>query len=365
MFHDVHPSGGILPLLWTLLKRPDLADLVRNFGNDRSTESPVGIEMFRTLFVPLAARFSLHDASGLLDSWMQKIWANVFERELWMLEFTLALLPKVTALFITVPARRGETEFVLGKLFMKSAAMRSVKRLYLSHHDYRKCRLDLGCVGDLLGMMPRLERLDPRSEQHDGSELEEADHVLSETGAFRVVQPEAILAQRKSTLKHVNAGFHEYLPFSRLGDNHREMRGYFSSFAKFEALEELLVRVSRFRYVDDFTYLLPESLTLLGLRHVPEQWDGVSKLALAVRNGRFRQLKTVVLDLGQEEFEMARLWLNLAGVTCVEYDNSHCAFGRDIALSLDYIARLLSRTSIPLPKTEETDEEDDEDTDEE
>ncbi|UKZ71332.1 uncharacterized protein TrAtP1_012292 [Trichoderma atroviride] len=160
MFHDVHPIGGTLPLLRTLFERPDLADLVRNFSNDRCTESPVTINIFRTLFVPLAAQFNLHDASGLFDNWLQKIWVNVFERELWMLEFTVALLPWVTALFITVPARRGETKFVLGKLFAKSVTLSSVRYLYLSHHDYRNCKLNLGCLGDLLGMMPRLERLD-------------------------------------------------------------------------------------------------------------------------------------------------------------------------------------------------------------
>lgn len=160
MFHDVNPRRGILPLLRTLLERPDLAGLVRSFSNDRCTESPVIRESFGTLFENLAARFSVHDAFTWFDKWMPQVWVAPFERELWMLEYTTALLPKVTALFITVPARRGEKGFVFGKLFMKSVTMSSVKRLFLSHFDYRGCKLDLGCFGNFLGMMPHLERLD-------------------------------------------------------------------------------------------------------------------------------------------------------------------------------------------------------------
>lgn len=160
MFHDVHPSGSIVPLLRTLFERPDLADLVRSFSNDRCTRSPVIGATFRALFVDLAVRFRLDDDSTQFNMWMQKICADGFERELWLLELTVALLCKAIAVFITVPARRGETEFALGKLFKKSVTMSSVKRLFLSYHDYRDCKLDLGCLGNFLGMMPCLERLD-------------------------------------------------------------------------------------------------------------------------------------------------------------------------------------------------------------
>lgn len=160
MFHDVNPRRGILPLLRTLLEQPALAGLVRNFSNDRCMESPLAGESFETFFGQLAAHFNVHDASTRFEIWMQQIWVDAFERELWMLEFTVALLSGVTALFITVPARRGEKEFVLGKLFTKAVTMSSVKRLFLSHYDYKGCKLDLGCFGNFLGMMPSLERLD-------------------------------------------------------------------------------------------------------------------------------------------------------------------------------------------------------------
>jgi hypothetical protein len=35
----------------------------------------------------------------------------------------------------------------------------------------------------------------------------------------------------------------------------------------------------------------------------------------------------VVLDLGQEEFEMARKQLDIAGIACVRYDYRHHPFG--------------------------------------
>lgn len=142
---------------------------------------------------------------------------------------------------------------------------------------------------------------------------------------------QAILARRKSTLKHINTIFHDNFPFPRLADSYHDMMSHFGSFDKFKALEKLLVPVPCFRPGEDFTDLLPESLSLLGLRRVPERWDGVWKLANAVRSGRFSQLKKVVLDLGGAEFETARAQLNIAGVTCVRYDNSaQYPFGQDL-----------------------------------
>ncbi|KAM0515823.1 hypothetical protein ACHAPE_005902 [Trichoderma viride] len=133
-----------------------------------------------------------------------------------------------------------------------------------------------------------------------------------------------ILAQRKKTLKHVNAGFHSSsLPEAGYHLN----RGRFSSFGKFKALEKLLVEGHSISPVGDFTDLLPESLTLFGIRAVPKMWNGVEKLADKVRRGRFSQLKKVVLDLGQEEFEMARKKLDIAGIACVRYDYRYYPFG--------------------------------------
>lgn len=149
-----------------------------------------------------------------------------------------------------------------------------------------------------------------------------------------------ILARRKSTLKHVDAAFHDYYP--RLGDSwhglprphakasYFSIRGCFGSFHEFEALEKLLVRVPCLGPFTDFTLLLPASITSLGLRHVPKEWNGVEKLADAVRSGRFPQLKKVVLDMEEDEFDVARMQLNIAGVTCVSYDSAHRPFGRSI-----------------------------------
>lgn len=162
MFHDIHLSRGILRLLRTLLERPDLAGQVRRFSNEPYTDSPLPEEFHPMLFETLAARFGLDDTSKEFHEWGHQILVNAFEREIWMLEMTVALLNKVTALFLTIPADSFEHKFVFGKLFMKSVTMSSVKRLFLSHHDHRNSnrKLDLGCLGNFLGMMPHLERLD-------------------------------------------------------------------------------------------------------------------------------------------------------------------------------------------------------------
>lgn len=137
-----------------------------------------------------------------------------------------------------------------------------------------------------------------------------------------------ILARRKNTLKHVNAGFYS---FSLPEAGSHFSRGEFRSFDKFKALEKLLVEVDSLGPVDDFTDLLPESLTLFGIRSELTIWNGVEKLADEVRRRRFSQLKKVVLDLGGAEFETARAQLNIAGVTCVRYDNSaQYPFGQDL-----------------------------------
>lgn len=139
-----------------------------------------------------------------------------------------------------------------------------------------------------------------------------------------------MLAQRKSTLKHVNIGFHNY--FARVDGGEEWGEGHVHSFIEFHALEKLLVRLSSFDsgLVAKLVDLLPESLTLLGLRDIPDGWDGVEKLADAVRNGRLPRLKKAVLDLGRDEFEVARALLGAAGVTCVRYDYDYHPFGRHL-----------------------------------
>lgn len=150
-----------------------------------------------------------------------------------------------------------------------------------------------------------------------------------------------ILARRKSTLKHVDAAFHDYfphladswhgLPFPYAQGSYFSIRGYFGNFDEFEALEKLLVRVPCFGPFSDFTLLLPASINTLGLRNVPKTWNGVEKLANAVSSGRLSQLKKVVLDIeDQDEFDVARMQLNVAGVTCVKYDSAHRPFGRSL-----------------------------------
>jgi hypothetical protein len=145
-----------------------------------------------------------------------------------------------------------------------------------------------------------------------------------------------MLEQRKSTLKYMNAAFHSQ--FSPFEHDHLLWRGHLSSFVKFNALEELLVRVPDISLVDGLIHLLPESLTLLGLRDVPKGWDGVEILADAVKDGRFPQLKKVVLGFQDdfiledmfgldqeefEEFEVARAQLDTAGVACERYHDPH------------------------------------------
>ncbi|KAM0515824.1 hypothetical protein ACHAPE_005903 [Trichoderma viride] len=162
MFHDIHLSRGISRLLRTLLERPDLASQVRRFSNDQYTDSSSVDELYPTLLNTLIARFSLDDAWNEYGNWISEISLDDFEREIGMLEMTVALLNKATALSLTIPADDFEYKCVFGKLFMKSSTMSSVRRLFLSHNDHSNSnrKLDLGCLGNFLGMMPCLERLD-------------------------------------------------------------------------------------------------------------------------------------------------------------------------------------------------------------
>lgn len=359
MFHDIRLTRGIPRLLRTLLERPDLADRVRRFSNyTEYTDSSLSQEFIPTLFDNLAARFGLDDVSTELREWMHQIRVDAFERELWMLEMTVALLNKVTAVFVTIPASDFEHKFVFGKLFMKSVTMSSVKRLFISRHGHSNCKLDLGCLGNFLGMMPHLERLDVNFcggatqflPLYELRSLILNQSIISAASLKRLVmscpklerfeycgpraqsnvgdvldftweEMQRILALRKNTLKHVNAGFHNFmLPYYTL-------RGEFGSFAEFKALEKLLVEVFSLDPVGDFADLLPESLTLLGIRYIQEEWKGVEQLANAVKSGRFSQLKKVVLDLGQGEFEVARKQLDIAGIACVIYEYRPHPFG--------------------------------------
>lgn len=367
MFHDVHPSCGILPVLHTLFARPDLAAQVQSFSNDLCMASLVTERDFQ-FFRHLAGRFRLCE----VDKWMQTIRHDGFEREVWILEFTLALLPNVTALFITVPACNLGYEYVLGKLFANSVTMSSVKRLFLYHFDYNNCKIDLGRLGNFLGMMPCLERLDVnfcggatqflplhelRSLRFAQSNISAAslkrlvmscpklecfewcspeanrninDEADEDAGEFTSEEVQEILRQRKSTLKHVNIGFHSYFP--RIDGAQTVWRGRLGAFVEFAALEKLLVRVSSFeeRLVGKFINLLPKSLMLLGLRDIPKRWNGVGELANAVGNGHFSKLKKVVLDLGQDELKVARAQLAIVGVTCVRYDYDDHPLGRHL-----------------------------------
>ncbi|PON24752.1 hypothetical protein TGAM01_v206260 [Trichoderma gamsii] len=358
MFHDIHLSHGIPRLLRTLLDRPDLADRVRRFSNDKYTDYPSSQEFIPTLFNNLATRFGLDDVFTEFSDWVIKTRVNAVERELWMLEMAVALLNKVTVLFVTILVSNFEDKFVFGKLFMKSVTMSSVKRLFLSCHGHINCKLDLGCLGNFLGMMPRLERLDVqfcggatqflplyelRSLIFDQSiisvaslkrlvmscpKLERfeycgprAESNIVDVLDFTWEEMQSILALRKNTLKHINAGFHNFmLPYYTV-------RGEFGSFADFKALEKLLVEVFSLDPIGDFADLLPESLTLLGIRYIQEEWNGVEELANAVRSGRFSHLKKVVLDLGQEEFEVARKQLDTASIACVRYNYRPRHFG--------------------------------------
>jgi hypothetical protein len=126
MFHEVKPRWDVLPFLRALAKRPDLARAVRSFSNEVSTQSRVAEGDFE-LFEQLADHFHLHE----VEKFMERMRTDKEERELWILEFTLALCSQATALFIMIPTYSTEYESVLGKLFMNSVTMSSVKRLFL------------------------------------------------------------------------------------------------------------------------------------------------------------------------------------------------------------------------------------------
>ncbi|KAL6903070.1 hypothetical protein GGI43DRAFT_421937 [Trichoderma evansii] len=276
--------------------------VVRSFSNDLCMDSLPTEEDFQS-FERLAARFHLFE----IEKWMQ-----IMREE------------------------------------KKSVTLGSVKRLSLYDIDFDNCKIDLGHLGDFLGMMPCLERLDVNfcgGATHPEANRNINDSADEDAGEFLWEEVQEMLAQRKSTLKHVNMEFHNYFP---LFEGSLELwKGHLGSFIEFHALEKLLVRVSSFDkpLVAKFVDLLPESLTLLGLRDIPQNWDGVEKLAYAVRNGRLPRLKKAVLDLGQDEFEVARAQLDLADVTCVRYDYDYHPFGRHFPF---FIYRFFNRTLAHL-----------------
>ncbi|KAL7921082.1 hypothetical protein ACQKWADRAFT_328091 [Trichoderma austrokoningii] len=389
MFHDVHPVN-ILPLLRTLYARPELASLVQCFNNDLCMESWATEEDF-SLFRVLAGRFHLDG----VDEWMQKMRGHKFERQLWILEFTLALLPRVAALFITLPAGH-----VPGGLFTNAAVTTSsVKRLSLYHADYKSCKIDLGRLGNFLGMMPRLERLDVNFcggitqslPLHELRSLNFAQSNISAASLRRLCSPGPrrsiddkadeqagectwdemlrILAMRKSTLKHMDIGYHKYFPHID-GRRGIVMPSHLDIFARFDALEKLFLPMNIFPFNLDrnFSAMLPKSLTVLGLRNVPHFWNGVLVLATAVKQGRLPRLRKVVVDLDPGTLEKTLPWLTLVGMTCERYDSGRHPFGRSLP---NYVYSFFNRAilesavaSIPMRCFEQMDPDDGEDEDE-
>jgi hypothetical protein len=122
LFHDAHPTS-IMPLLRTVIKRPDLASQIRGFNNNKCQVSKL-LDEDIWMLEGEAYHFGLQKR----DQWLAMMENDEIERGIWLLELTLAHLPNVEALSIMLPY---EYEFGFGNLFRRSVVMNSVKRLSL------------------------------------------------------------------------------------------------------------------------------------------------------------------------------------------------------------------------------------------
>ncbi len=138
------------------------------------------------------------------DGWLDRIRTDEVALYNWLLDLTLAQLPRVEALSLTLPYISGALD--LGNLLEKPIDMSSVRRLHVTHMDQEDGMIDLGEIRALLATMPKLEALDvhlgggateglplcrtpfaqPHPDQSRRGEPGETRAILPQVGKFRV-----------------------------------------------------------------------------------------------------------------------------------------------------------------------------------
>ncbi|KAL7786749.1 hypothetical protein V8C37DRAFT_391585 [Trichoderma ceciliae] len=368
LYHDIH-AGDMMPLLRTVIARPDLAAQIRGLCNNESEVSrPLAEDLM--MLEAEARRLGIRDE----DKWVELMLNDDTERGIWLLELTLSHLPNAEALTITLPYGY---EYGFGNLFKRSVVMGSVKRLSLCHWDNDGCAVDLGRLGDFLAMMPCLESLEVNlcggATQHlplaelrslvftqsnisaaslkrlvsSCPKLESFEYwspgmlrsigEADEEAEFTWGQAQRILHQRRKTLKHLNLEFGN--AFVNLATEPLRAEDYLGSLRDFEGLEILLVRTTSFGVGDEdgnvplfpasaqhLVDMLPGSLTILGFCGSHEQWHGAERLAQAIREGHFAKLQRVLLDQGEQDLGVSREILATVGVVCEKYDYVYHSF---------------------------------------
>ncbi|RFU72229.1 f-box-like domain-containing [Trichoderma arundinaceum] len=295
------------------------------------------------------------------------------DRGQWLLELALGCLPNAEAFSISL---RAGDECDLGRLFEGSLQIESVKRLYLYRLVGEDHPINMDQLDSFLAMVPRVEQLEMnvsgRLRQNlplaEVRSLIVAENSLTRLGLEKLVsscpklerfeyrsasldtrirwqrgreevtwrEAQSLLHQRRETLKHLDFDFGEdYLSFR---DDELQPWDYLDSFREFDRLETLLVRTAGFGEEGDgeqepafpasaehLVEMLPQSLTVLGFCGEHRKWDGVGRLAQAIRQGNFQKLKRVLLEI-VDDFEGSREILRTVGVVAKRYDGRYQTF---------------------------------------
>ncbi|UKZ55565.1 hypothetical protein TrVGV298_009389 [Trichoderma virens] len=361
-YHDVRlgdTRGHAICFLRTLLERPDLAAQVRWFSNIDSSSYWLlwkDIEAFGGA----ALRLYINRIGG----WFGMALWNGIDWHQELLELTLGLLPNAEKLRLEAPYwyEKGFSSLITEFVPMESVTMLQM----IPEEEYslgvRRGLMDLGPQRDFLAMMPCLKDLKihrygrisehlPLSEVCSLSledcciskrslrkiidscpKLECFNYVFRDVGVvdadpFTWGQAQQMLRSRRQTLKKVNFEFGKMYLTTR--DEPLEPGDYLGSFHDFEKLETLWVRTTSFGAQDDDTTIptfpanvqdliskLPGSLICLGFCGSHKNWDGIKILAMAIREGHFPKLKTVMVEQEQTEFEESCEILAAVGVVC-------------------------------------------------
>lgn len=376
LFHNINPKD-LLPLLRTIIERPDLAVHIRGFSNhDSKTSLPSNDDVER--LEAAARRLGIDRGEG----WLKEIQIDEVARYTWPLDFILSHIPYIVAMYLVLPNISEEKE--LGNLIEGKVVMPHVRCLYVTDGDHEDGMVNLGDMCALLAMMPNIQKLDvyhcegatqhiPLAELRSLSittanigvsslrrivescpKLESFEYEGStreryiETDELEITWGEAqrILHQRRTTLKHLNFEFG--IDYLDLREEPMMLEDHPGSFRDFDKLETLFVRTTSLgaqwsfeetptfpATVQDLVDMLPESLTLLAFcgRHC--RWRGLEKLAQAIRDGHFPKLTTVLVEQEGEDFNESRADLAAVGVVCIEYEDNRTCFGDYATVTLD------------------------------
>ncbi|KAL7947413.1 hypothetical protein V8C42DRAFT_343361 [Trichoderma barbatum] len=249
-----------------------------------------------------------------------------------LLELTLALIPNVKELNLWVPYKHPE--YQLHQLLKAPVTLNSVTHLsFTTTGD----PIDLSGIINLLDKLPRLKRLEMNACGSAAQSLPLGDFALynfhynprpvinNEQRECTWSQAQAILSSRKTTLKHLNIAFDR-------GNNFLAApvaEDYLTSFHDFAGLETLWVRTTGFGTtgveqevpsfpadVNDLVAKLPASLTCIGFVGSHKDWDGIEKLAAAIEAGNFSNLKTVLVEQEEKQFDESYYILRAVGKDC-------------------------------------------------